>query len=149
MKRSSSRSAFVVAILASLVCACSTYRGVEPVYPRHGETLGELRPVFEWEPAAADGVRYDLVILDGAAAKDGGLADPVYRREGLSEPRHALEIDLKPNHEYSWAVRTRSEKGVSSWNSHQFVIFVGLGFHRSTRSVQFSTPSPEDASASY
>jgi hypothetical protein len=59
-------------------------------------------------------------------------------------------MDLEPGHDYAWALRTRMPNDeVSGWNAHRRLIFVGLGFHRRTGAVYFSTPAapePDEAS---
>lgn len=121
--------------------------GLGPVYPlTRGQLSGDpffseyfewkevdsLRPTLAWQAFPRDSdrkaspsemtrvtnVRYDLVI---ARERNQAADEVVYRREGLPEPRHALEILLRPDTHYLWSVRARfsldGRERVTEWGS--------------------------------
>lgn len=107
------------------------YPKVSPGLGRHGEPglaytkIKELQPIFRWEPFPGqhqtqprapitpfitagpdriDEVTYELKIW--RAEKDYAQ-EAVYERRGLAEPRHEIEVLLKPATHYIWSVRAR------------------------------------------
>lgn len=121
--------------------------GLGPVYPAtRGQLSGDpffseyfewkevdsIRPTLVWQAFPRDSdrkanpvdmtrvanVRYDLVI---ARERNQAADELVYRREGLSEPRHVLEISLRPDTHYLWSVRARftldGRERVTEWGS--------------------------------
>ncbi|HEY0664994.1 MAG TPA: hypothetical protein VGD24_02915, partial [Gallionella sp.] len=113
-------------------------------------TVDSLRPTLRWQafPRATDltaapeemkrikNVRYDLVISRQPGL---GLAEVVYRREGLTDAMHTVETDLKARSHYYWAVRARFEidghERVSEWSSidplerKEWKVFHGNALH--------------------
>ncbi len=93
---------------------------------------GELSPLLRWQgfPRASDAsespadmarinnVSYDLVLGTGDT---GESPDIIYRREGLREPEHQLELELKPNTRYFWSARARftldGRERVTDWGT--------------------------------
>ncbi len=115
--------------------ALSTAAGLAPLDPpTRGQLSGDpvigssfewvavdsLRPTLRWQafPRPSDvarspsdmarvrNVRYDLVI---ALEENLVPARVVYRRDGLSQPEHALQAVLQPGTRYFWTVRARFE----------------------------------------
>jgi hypothetical protein len=121
--------------------------GLAPVYPRTRGTLSgdriigshfewtsvdELQPTLEWqrfpreadvaaapeEMARVNDVRYDLII-----AREHNLApeEIVYRRDGLPDAVHRIEVPLAPATRYFWTVRARFQldgrERVTQWGS--------------------------------
>ncbi|NLH16863.1 MAG: hypothetical protein GX455_09810 [Phycisphaerae bacterium] len=96
-----------------------------------GNVVGR-EPILQWQrfPRETDfqkspeemgrvsNVRYDLMI---ALLRDSGVNEVVYRRDGLPECKHQVEIELKPNLRYAWTVRARFEldgrQRVTEWSS--------------------------------
>ena len=96
------------AILLALVfpAGCSAPMvGLKPFPPGEPSTS---RPELRWESLPLNAfaprftlseVCYDLRVFDGPAA--------VYSRDGLTEPRHRVEMLLTPGKTYTWTVRAR------------------------------------------
>jgi len=114
----------VMILLVTALSACTLYNSfniLEPYYPSPGVTVETFQPTFNWEQSS-DSVSYDLIIWEGTE-----IRERAYYREGISDTKYTLEIPLKPNTEYSWAVRTRKGSDVSQWSSYNKVTFWGLG----------------------
>ena len=75
------------------------------------------------EMGRVDNVRYDLVI---AQERDFAPAEIIYRREGLPDSEHTIEIALSPDTRYYWTVRARfmldGRERVSEWGSSHFEV---------------------------
>lgn len=104
--------------------------GLIPFNPSNNKTV-DLSPMLSWqefprsvdkntaaeEMAQVKNVKYDLIV---AVGDNGETPEVIYRREGLEETSHKLEITLKPNTRYFWSIRAQFElngrKRVTEWN---------------------------------
>ncbi len=131
--------------------AMSVSFGLSPIYPpTRGALTGdrfigawfewvaidELRPRLRWEafPRASDravapddmahveNVRYELLI---ASEENMAPREIVYRREGLLQPEHQIEMSLRPDARYFWTVRARFDldgrSRVTEWGATHFI----------------------------
>jgi hypothetical protein len=99
------KAAAVVLVLVALVGCSAPMVGLKPCPPGEPSTS---RPELRWEPLppaafaarfAVSDVCYDLRVFDGRAT--------AYSRDGLTEPRHRVEMILTPGKTYTWTVRAR------------------------------------------
>ena len=120
--------------------------------------IDSLTPTLRWnpinEPLKSD--KYDIVIHE--TYRHGSLTwaigPEVYYRQELPTLEHTLEIQLKPNKAYYWAIRIRrNEKPASQWS--RFVYLSNCTFIGSACAIEdfpyflFITPaSPNIAPAS-
>jgi hypothetical protein len=102
-------------------------QGLDPSAPRlkysffsYFPNIDNLQPTFAWQafPRELDikrvpeqmnrvkDVRYDLVI---AGEQNNFPGEIIYRRDGLTQNSHQLEISLSPGEHYYWTVRARFE----------------------------------------
>ena len=129
----------------TLFSGISSY-GLAPSHPKLSlvATVKERQPELSWQsfPQPEDlealsedlskirNVKYDLVIARG---KYNVPYEVVYRREGLENNRHKLELMLMPGTKYFWSVRARfeldGEQRVTDWGVTD------------TRSLAMTTPS--------
>lgn len=128
----------IILILMSVIllagCTLPIYKGgVKPIYPGVGnpnrpETVDSLSPKFQWESDTALPCNYDFAIWDvvrigdfwkGRQIKVGAQ---VYYREALPQSEHKIEIQLGPDSEYFWSIRTRSGGKVSEWSTYDYHI---------------------------
>jgi hypothetical protein len=143
---------------------CSKFYIAEPLYPklnnrealealsgsqfvrcgRRGNMVETVQPVFEWKPLLDTDATYDLIVLEVICLERKTLFDTfcdrapgkiAYYREGLKEPRHKINIPLKPNTEYYWAVRVRNGDETSQWS------WYGDDFMETKTFYFFRTPS--------
>lgn len=150
--------------------AMSVSFGLTPIYPpTRGTLTGDrflgawlewyavegLRPHFRWEafPRASDravapgdmarveNVRYELLI---AGEENMAPAAIVYRREGLPQPEHQIEMSLRPDARYFWTVRAHfvldGRSRVTEWGSTHFISREKITAP-SQHSYRFRTPS--------
>jgi hypothetical protein len=120
------------------------FSGFKPTQPEMKYTekkapeIDTYFPILEWEefPGAqqphTDGTTKNFLDLDLARTqnvtyeiriwpKEGfSWGNTIYEKKGLVEPRHRLEVPLKPGTEYLWTVRARFEfdgnTRVSKWS---------------------------------
>jgi hypothetical protein len=143
--------------------------GLAPIYPATRGTLtgdpilgnyfewttvDTLRPTLRWQgfpretditAAPADmgrvkDVRYDLIV---AREQNLAPAQVVYRREGLPDTMHTIEISLSPAARYFWVVRARfkldGRERLTEWSSTNFAVRERLTAP-SQWSYRFKTP---------
>jgi hypothetical protein len=89
--------------------------------------VDSLQPTLRWQlskgPPAPD-TTYDLAIYEAERAKDydspvGWITKQlVYRRDGLKEAEHKVEISLQPVKYYIWAIRFHQGAKVSEWSGY-------------------------------
>jgi hypothetical protein len=97
-----------VIVLAALAgCAQPGLAGMSPVRPAW-PGYPSVHPELRWEPLAAESlgerfviedVRYDLRVCDDRSV--------LYSVEGLTEPRHRVDMELRRGKDYWWTVRAR------------------------------------------
>ena len=127
----------LLAILLIGFTSCVQYHRypiVKPIAPaaKHGlrvERVDSLQPTLSWQlskgPPALD-TTYDLVIYEAERARDyyspvGWIEKQlVYRRDGLKEAEHRVEISLKPATYYIWAIRYHQGGKVSDWSTYTY-----------------------------
>ena len=99
------KAAAILSVLVALAGCSAPMVGLEPFPPGDPSTS---RPELRWEPLplnafaprfAVSEVCYDLRVFDGRAT--------AYSRDGLTEPRHRVEMILTPGKTYTWTVRAR------------------------------------------
>lgn len=145
----------VILITGSLLIlsSCTSFNLLEPVDPPVGnprttpDLVTSLRPTLSWKAADVPDCRYDVVVFEGIVSESfwegtqRSIGDQVYLREGLKEPRHTIEIALKPGTEYYWSVRIRNDGDVSRWSTYDYTAFLVLSYVRvSEVFFRFKTP---------
>jgi len=117
-------------LLALAACSVTTIHGVTPISPEVGQdpTVETLQPTFRWEPVAGQDARYDFIIYESYGGIMAAVGREVYYREGLQEPEHTIEVELKPKHGYFWSVRVRRGEEVSEWSRYDFRDVGGVPF---------------------
>jgi hypothetical protein len=98
----------LVLLGASLAgCAPAGLAGLAPINPPW-PGYPSVHPELQWEPLTAgerdprftiEDVRYDLRVYDGRSM--------IYSVEGLTAPRHRIDMDLRRDTDYWWTVRAR------------------------------------------
>jgi hypothetical protein len=136
----------LVAVGLAVLTGCSTYKGLQPIYPEYGDTVDSLQPTLQWKPLADPSATYDLVIYKPAQKGFGGSDVDVeqvrvYYRQRLKGSSHRIEKPLEPNTHYTWSVRARLGEDVTSWSKHETTIFLGISRHRRVRILSFTTPA--------
>jgi len=130
-----STSLLIVLFLGLTSCFVrTTYPVIKPISPVHKATtdytqmpqVDSLQPTFRWElskESPRHDTIYDLVIHE-AALDRGYRKSPswvskrlVYRRDGLKETEHRVEIALEPSKHYIWSVRYHQGAKVSGWSA--------------------------------
>ena len=93
--------------------------------------IDSLKPTLRWspidEPLESD--NYDIVLYEAYqnSTPAWAIGREVYYRQGLLALEHTLEIQLKPNKAYYWAIRIRrDEKPASKWS--RFIYLSGCTF---------------------
>ena len=88
-------------------CAPAGLAGLSPINPPWPGHVA-VHPTLQWEPLEAgslspryeiEDVRYDLRVYSSSSV--------VYSVEGLIEPLHRVEMELKRDTDYWWTVRAR------------------------------------------
>ena len=146
--------------------SCVEYQSfptVKPIAPvaKHGNQVvcvGSLQPTLRWRLSrgspGAD-TAYDLVIHEARLARDyyGALGwvarQLVYRRDGLKQAEHRVEISLQPATNFIWAIRYHQGAKVSDWSTYNYnsaVIAPGIGGALASSTTRhrpfvFSTPA--------
>lgn len=115
-------AALLAAVLVGGCTPATPVAGLRPEHPvpdmMNFVKVASRRPTLRWEAfpkpedrqsdarlAAVRDVSYDLRIW--RAGPDDYPIDLVYAKDGLSESRHTLEMDLQPDTRYLWTVRAR------------------------------------------
>ena len=114
-------------LLALVACSITKIHGVTPISPKGGLsswsrrplTVESLEPTFRWEPVPEQDARYDFIIYESHGIT-AAVGREVYYREGLQEPEHTIEVELKPKREYFWSVRMRRGEEVSEWSRYTY-----------------------------
>ena len=154
---------FLAAALGGGCAVTSPVLGLRPESPRAGSDFVPVegrRPTLRWEAfpqprdresdprllAATLDVTYDLRVWE--AVFDDYPGHLAYAKDGLPEPRHRVETDLKPDTRYVWTVRARfnldGRARVTPWST------VTWGHHVARRVVpdlgyfRFRTPASEE-----
>lgn len=129
-----------LALTAALFVGCTSFNGIEPIYPPVGGDLLDmpsrvvgLRPTFEWRPLPG-AVTYDLIIYKGVITQSwqGGvvtsIGKEVYYREALPQTQHQIATSLEPGALYFWSVRGRHGNTVSDWSTYDYTAFLGTAY---------------------
>lgn len=103
--------------------------------PYSPPVVDSLSPTLRWSPTdeLIGFNKYDLVIHETYqnSSLAWAIGPEVYYRQGLQALEHTLEIQLKSDQAYYWAVRIRrGEKPVSKWSHFIFLrgcTFIGSG----------------------
>jgi hypothetical protein len=136
-----------------LFTGCLSYHIAKPVYPKNGNPnktphrITSLQPQLSWVPSGETGVTYDLVIHEGTVDQSFWkgvkriLGDQVYYRENITGNSHKVEMPLKPDTEYYWALRVRRGDEKSQWSKYDYTLFLGLTYMKvSDAYFRFKTP---------
>jgi len=97
--------------------------------------IDSLKPTLRWSPVdePVEFDKYDIVIYETYqnSTLAWAIGSEVYYRKGLQALEHTLEIQLKSNQAYYWAVRIRrDEKPASKWSRliyYSGCTFIGSG----------------------
>lgn len=112
----------VVAATLAFLAGCTSYIGLQPVQPLHGDTVTDLHPTFSWHAAEGTNVTYDLVVHEVEGRGEEATGKQVYYREGLAGTQHRMETALAPGKRYTWSVRARRGSEVDAWLVREYTL---------------------------
>ena len=134
-----------------LFAGCTTHRGVQPDSPGSGVVdywvvprVDSLQPILKWKPIEGiENVTYDLIVYEAIKEvwpgwrSEMATGPEVYYREGIEGTIHRIEVVLRGNTQYFWAVRARKNGKVSAWSASSYNDFVEK---RTNYLFSFKTP---------
>jgi hypothetical protein len=110
------------------------YSGPAPIYPKPGygwddryPAIGTLQPELRWQEKRNAGESYDVCIWELPDLAPQSSAKLAYCRSGIAENVHQVDVPLRPDVLYLWAVRTRKGQDVSQWSSFWQSELIGAG----------------------
>lgn len=140
-------------IVAFLASGCATYHVLRPLNPSVGNPnfnprpVSSIQPDISWGASTEPGTTYDLIIYECIKevsfwkGTKRSVGEQVYYRENITGNYHKVEIQLKPDTEYYWAVRIRKGDEKSEWSSYDYTLFLVLSYMKVGDALyRFRTP---------
>ncbi len=112
-------------IMVFVINNCITFYPIETVEPFsmwYTPRVNSLRPTFVWSPISSGKVCYDLAIWESVENKriKGRM---IYYQECITNNKHQIETELRPNRYYYWSVRIRDGEKASQWSTYSSYYF--------------------------